>query len=171
MWGILGLGLSYLADAWSRNTPENVDATKKFYARQKELAQMGEWERRMSILVEKQKKEGFTGENMYRTYFIEWHPSKYVHVNRFELEISEAFSKSDLPLEIFIAEYMEGRIEEFMRRMNTCVFISFNFFDKYGNSVYCIVSEPYDCEDIENYYNVKLWINDTKYSKLPRRKK
>ena len=170
MWGFLGLGLSYLVDSWSRNTPKSVDSTRKFYARQKELAQMDEWERRMYLLVEKQKKEGFTGENMYRQYFIEWRPSKAVYINRFELEISEAFSKSDLSLEVFIAEYMEGRIEEFMRRTNSILFIYFNVFDKYGNSVHCSVKEPYKCEDIENYYNVELRIGRTKYDKIPRRK-
>lgn len=132
---------------------------------------MNEWERRMSLLVEKQKREGFTGENMYRQYFIEWTPLKVVYINRFELEISEAFCKSDLPLEVFIAKYMEGRVEEFMKSTNSVLFIYFNVFDEYGNSKHCSVKEPYNCEDKESFYNIEIRIGRTKYDKIPRCKK
>ena len=83
MWGFLGIILSLLDDLWSKNTPDNIEATKMYYDRKKELLQMDEWERRMFILVDKQLKEGFTGMNMYRQYFIEWIPHKVVFINRF----------------------------------------------------------------------------------------
>lgn len=148
----------------------NRETTRGFYARERELTQMNEWERRMSLLVERQKKEGYTGKNMHRQYFIKWTPSKVVYINRFELEISEAFSKSDLPLEVFIAEYMEGRVEEFMKSTDSVLFIYFNVFDKYGNVKHCSVKEPYKCEDKENYYNIEVRIGHVKYDKIPRRK-
>ena len=168
MWGFLGVILSLFDDVWSKNTPDNIEATKMYYDRKKELSQMDEWERRMFILVDKQLKEGFTGMNMYRQYFIEWIPHKVVFINRFELEISEAFCKSELRPEVFIADYMEGRIKEFLIKLNTVFCIFFKLYDSYGNSILCCVREPYENKDIENYYNAEVTIGGVSFVNIPR---
>ena len=175
MWGVFGLGLSYFIDAWSKNTPENVDATRKFYAREKELAQMEHWERLRSIVVEKQKAEGFGGNNMYRTYFVQWEPSnssKYIWINKFETLINEAYWKSDLPLEVFIAEYTEERFDEYLTILNDLLYFSFNMYDKRGNAISCSVHRNYSLKDEEkdDYYDVKIHIRGAYYDRIPRRK-
>lgn len=169
MWGVLGLGLSFFVDAWKRNTPEKIEAIKRFYFRQKKLLQMDEWERRKLLLLEMQRKEGLAGDNMYRKYFIEWSPYKFVRANRFELEMSEAYCKSDLSCEVFIAEYLEGRIEEILRRLNVVCFVFFTLYDEYGRGLHCSASKPYNYEDGDNYYNIEVGVDHVIYGRIPRR--
>ena len=142
MWGIFGLGLSYLVDAWSKNTSSGAAEVREYYDRQdRELSKLDPWGQVRYQVKEKQKM--MHNISKHEVYTVHWNPKgknkRIIKVSEFDTYINEVYWTTDLPLDDFVVDYLMQVYKAQGLEMFKCSPYCFkiHIFDRQFNETIC----------------------------------